>query len=104
MAKLSIAREEGKLTEQCDIVERQLDNTLAFLKQAAGEKPEYLENAARDLSYSLARLYAGGSNAGGSNVGGSNAGGSNVGGSNAGGSNAGGSNAGGSNAGGSNAG
>ena len=57
--KLSIAREREELCGTCDVVEREMANTLKFLKDAATKQPEYIETAARDLAYSLARLYIG---------------------------------------------
>jgi hypothetical protein len=62
MEKVSHARQQwGRdlRSVTCDILEKKLQETLVFLKQAAKERPEFLELSARDLAYSLARLYAG---------------------------------------------
>ncbi|XP_028400377.1 acyl-CoA dehydrogenase family member 11-like [Dendronephthya gigantea] len=61
MKKISDARAQsrGNLSGVCDIVEKNLRKTVEFLQEAAEERPEYLEIAARDLAYSLARVYAG---------------------------------------------
>ena len=59
--KISNAHDQshGNLSGICNIVEKKLRKTMEFLQEAAGKRPEYLEIAARDLAYSLARVYAG---------------------------------------------
>ena len=62
MKKISQARDKSSgsdLGSVCDAVEKGLGETLEFLQNAANEKPEYLEISARNLAYSLARVYAG---------------------------------------------
>lgn len=61
MKKLSYAREQSRsdLGSVCDVLEKGLGEILEFLQHAAKEGPEYLEIPARDLAYSLARVYAG---------------------------------------------
>ena len=61
MKKISHARDQSRidLRSVCDDLEKGLGETLEFLQQAAKEGPKYLEMPARDLAYSLARVYAG---------------------------------------------
>ena len=61
MKKISRARGRSRsdLASVCDDLEKGLGECLEFLQQAPKEGPVYLETSARDLAYSLARVYAG---------------------------------------------
>ena len=61
MKKISHVHEQSHsdFGSVCDVLKKRLQETLTFLQEAAKEGPDYLEISARDLAYSLARIYAG---------------------------------------------
>ena len=61
MNKISHAHEQSHrdLSSVGEVFKKKLQETLTFLQEATKEGPEYLEISARDLAYSLARIYAG---------------------------------------------
>ncbi|XP_065830390.1 acyl-CoA dehydrogenase family member 11-like [Oscarella lobularis] len=57
--RLALAKSVDPLQASCRRVQNALDTLTAFISQAASEHPSVFESAARDLAYSLARVYIG---------------------------------------------
>lgn len=57
--RLALAKSVDPLQASCRRVQNALDSLTAFISQAASEHPSVFESAARDLAYSLARVYIG---------------------------------------------